>query len=292
MRRDLFWGSFKFLILTLVFGFSNIAFSQDSSGPVLSAFSQDLNAVDITSGGVTLTIQITATDSSAIASVSSTPSLTLSSRSTSITSGYQNFSNWSVTSTNTTLWSPSNISPSGWIDASDASSYNVLGSNYGQQAENNLSSVTDKSGNFNMTIFSGPKRVANSLNGLSTFEFDGNESIRSSDQGQVASNGNHWAIGIFSWDTVNSTKDSFWSFYNSNSNSRTYAISSNENNNSWSGEIDYDGNNSIVSGTAKNNFTVNIGRNTYTIISVVFNKTGNQIFGRLNGTSRTSVHSY
>jgi gliding motility-associated-like protein len=292
MRRDLFWGSFKFLILTLVFGFSNIAFSQDSSGPVLSAFSQDLNAVDITSGGVTLTIQITVTDSSAIASVSSTPSLTLSSGNISITSGYQNFSNWSVTSTNTTLWSPSNISPSGWIDASDASSYNVLGSNYGQQAENNLSSVTDKSGNFNMTIFSGPKRVANSLNGLSTFEFDGNESIRSSDQGQVASNGNHWAIGIFSWDTVNSTKDSFWSFYNSNSNSRTYAISSNENNNSWSGEIDYDGNNSIVSGTAKNNFTVNIGRNTYTIISVVFNKTGNQIFGRLNGTSRTSVHSY
>ena len=57
----------------------NSIFSQDSSGPVLSAFSQDLNTVDITSGGVTLTIQITVTDSSTIASVSSTPSLTLSS---------------------------------------------------------------------------------------------------------------------------------------------------------------------------------------------------------------------
>ena len=101
--------------------------------------------------GVTLTIQITATDSSAIASVSSTPSLTLSSGSTSITSGYQNFSNWSVTSTNTTLWSPSNISPSGWIDASDTSSYNLSGSN--------LSSISDKSGNFNMTIDGTPKEV-------------------------------------------------------------------------------------------------------------------------------------
>ena len=87
--------------------------AQDSSGPVLSAFSQSANSVDITSGGVTLTIQITATDSSNIASISSTPSLTLSSGSTSITSGYQNFTNWSETSANSSLWSPSNISPSG-----------------------------------------------------------------------------------------------------------------------------------------------------------------------------------
>tara|TARA_A100001015_G_C14707351_1_gene600666 strand:+ start:220 stop:636 length:417 start_codon:yes stop_codon:yes gene_type:complete len=100
MCRDLFSGSFKFLILTLVFGFPYIVFSQDSSGPVLSAFSQNLNTVDITSGGVTLTIQITVTDSSNIASISSTPSLTLSSGSTSITSGYQNFTNWSETSAN------------------------------------------------------------------------------------------------------------------------------------------------------------------------------------------------
>ena len=237
--------------------------------------------------GVTLTIQITATDSSAIASVSSTPSLTLSSGSTSITSGYQNFSNWSVTSTNTTLWSPSNISPSGWIDASDTSSYNLSGSN--------LSSISDKSGNFNMTIDGTPQRSqvsVNYLNGLPTFYFDGSESLISSDQDQVASSGNHWATGVFRWDSVDNSKDSFWSFDNSNSSRRTYAISSSDNN-SWSGEIDYDGNNSIVSGIAKNSFiAASIGRYTYTIISVVFNKTGNQIFGRLNGTTRTSVHSY
>ena len=78
--------------LTFVLLFSTKIFSQDTSGPVLSAFSQDVNTVDLTSGGVTITIQITVTDSSAIASVSSTPSLTLSSGNTSITSGYQNFS--------------------------------------------------------------------------------------------------------------------------------------------------------------------------------------------------------
>ena len=91
----------------------------------------------------------------------------------------------------------------------------------------------------------------NYLNGLPTFYFDGSESLISSDQDQVASSGNHWATGVFRWDSVDNSKDSFWSFDNSNSSRRTYAISSSENNNSWSGEIDYDGNNSIVSGIAK-----------------------------------------
>ena len=61
---------FLFILVTILYFFPTPIFSQDSSGPVLSAFSQDLNAVDITSGGVTLTIQITVTDSSAIANVS------------------------------------------------------------------------------------------------------------------------------------------------------------------------------------------------------------------------------
>ena len=88
------------------------------------------------------------------------------------------------------MWSPSNISPSGWIDASDASSYNL---NSGAD----LSSITDKSGNFSMTIDGTPTRYLNRLNGLSTIYFDGDESLISSDQDQVASNGNHWAIGVF-----------------------------------------------------------------------------------------------
>ena len=225
-------------ILSFLVLFPSTLLSQDTSGPVLSSFTQDINSVDITSGGVTLTIEITVTDASSIANVISNPSLTFASGTASITSGYENFTNWSVISTNSNLWSPSNISPSGWIDASDASSYNLSGSN--------LSSITDKSGNFNMTIDGTPIRYTNSLNGLSTFYFDGNESLKSSDQDQVASSGNHWAIGVFRWDSVDNSKDSFWSFDNTNSDRRTYAISSGSAGSTWPGEIDYDGNNSCL----------------------------------------------
>ena len=37
---------------------------------------------------------------------------------------------------------------------------------------------------------------------------------------------------------------------------------------------------------------MSISSDTWTIVSIVFNKTGNQIFGRLNGTTRTSVDPY
>jgi len=86
---------------------------------------------------------------------------------------------------------------------------------------------------------------------------------------------------------VESNKDSFWSA----DGTRTYAISSG-NGSAWDGEIDYDGSNSISTGLAKNDFTVSISSDTWTIVSIVFNKTGNQIFGRLNGTTRTSVDPY
>ena len=45
-------------------------------------------------------------------------------------------------------------------------------------------------------------------------------------------------------------------------------------------------------GNAKNDFTASINSSTWTIVSIVFNKTGNQIFGRLNGTTRTSIDTY
>jgi hypothetical protein len=93
---------------------------------------------------------------------------------------------------------------------------------------------------------------------------------------------------VFQWHSVNSTKDTFFSA----DGSRTYAVSSSQSNNSWTGEIDYDGSNTIVSGTARNTFTASISQSTWTIVSIVFNKTGNQVFGRLNGTTRTSTHSY
>ena len=125
------------------------------------------------------------------------------------------------------------------------------------------------------------------LNGRNVFDFDGNESLISSNSGPYASSGNHWAIGVFEWHSLSSTKNSFFSA----DGNRTYAVSSGGTS-SWPGEIDYDGNNSIVSGVAKNQFTTSISSNTWAIVSIVFNKTGNQIFGRLNGTTRTSTHSY
>jgi len=177
-------------------------------------------------------------------------------------------------------WSPANdITAALWLDASDTSSYSLSGSN--------LNTVTDKSGNFTVSVDGSPTRISSSLNSLNVWDFDGNESLITN-SGPWASSGNHWAIGVFQWHTTDSTKDSFWSA----DGSKTYAVSSSRNDNNWDGEIDYDGSNSIVSGFAKNDFTVSIGVSDWTIVSIVFNKTGNQIFGRLNGTLRTDVDPY
>ena len=177
-------------------------------------------------------------------------------------------------------WSPANdITAALWLDASDTSSYSLSGSN--------LNTVTDKSGNFTITVDGTPTRNASSLNSLNTWLFNGSESL-TTNSGSWASSGNHWAIGVFQWHSTDSTKDSFWSA----DGSKTYAVSSSRNDNNWDGEIDYDGSNNIVSGVAKNDFTVGIGVSDWTIVSIVFNKTGNQIFGRLNGTLRTDVDPY
>ena len=177
-------------------------------------------------------------------------------------------------------WSPANdITAALWLDASDTTSYSLSGSN--------LNTVTDKSGNFTVSVDGTPTRNASSLNSLNTWLFNGSESL-TTNSGSWASSGNHWAIGVFQWHTTDSTKDSFWSA----DGSKTYAVSSSRNDNNWDGEIDYDGSNNIVSGVAKNDFTVGIGVSDWTIVSIVFNKTGNQIFGRLNGTLRTDVDPY
>ena len=191
---------------------------------------------------------------------------------------YNNEHIW-PTGSASTPWSPSSdITTALWLDASDTTSYTLSGAT--------LNTVTDKAGNFSVTIDSTPTRVSNDLNSLNVWDFDGSESLITN-SGPWASSGNHWAIGVFEWHNVDSTKDSFWSA----DGLRTYAVSAG-NSNSWDGEIDYDGSNTIVSGIAKNDFTVSISSNTWTLISLVFNKTGNQIFGRLNGTLRTSTHSY
>ena len=177
-------------------------------------------------------------------------------------------------------WDPANdITPAYWLDASDTGSYSLSGST--------LNTVTDKAGNFTVSVDGTPTRVSSSLNSLNVWDFDGAESLVTG-SGPYASSGNHWAIGVFQWHAVNSTKDTFFSA----DGTRTYAVSSSQSNNTWTGEIDYDGSNSIVSGTARNTFTASISQSTWTIVSIVFNKTGNQVFGRLNGTTRTSIDPY
>ena len=177
-------------------------------------------------------------------------------------------------------WNPANdITPAYWLDASDTGSYSLSGST--------LNTVTDKAGNFTVSIDGTPTRVSSSLNSLNVWDFNGSESLVTG-SGPYASSGNHWAIGVFQWHAVNSTKDSFFSA----DGTRTYAVSSSQSNNTWTGEIDYDGSNTIVSGTARNTFTASISQSTWTIVSIVFNKTGNQVFGRLNGTTRTSIDPY
>ena len=178
-----------------------------------------------------------------------------------------------------TLWSPaSDITTAMWLDASDTTSYTLSGST--------LNAVTDKAGNFTVSVDGSPTRISSSLNSLNVWDFDGNESL-TTNSGPWASSGNHWAIGVFQWHSTTSTKDSFWSA----DGSKTYAVSSSTIG-TWDGEIDYDDINSISSGLAKNLFTVGINSSTWTIVSTVFNKTGGRIIGRLNGTTRTGVDSY
>ena len=177
-------------------------------------------------------------------------------------------------------WDPSeDITTAYWLDASDTSNYTLSGST--------LNTVTDKAGNFTVTIDGTPTRVSGNLNSLNVWDFDGSESLITG-SGPYTSSGNHWAIGVFQYHATDSTKDSFFSA----DGTRTYAVSSSQSNNTWTGEIDYDGSNSIVTGTAKNDFSTSITINTWVIVSIVFNKTGNQIFGRINGTTATSTDAY
>ena len=174
-------------------------------------------------------------------------------------------------------WIPT---PDAWFDASDTSSYTLSGSN--------LTSVTDKAGNFNMLVDGTPTRVSNGLNNKNVWDFNGNESLISSNSGPYASGGNHWAIGVFQFHTTTSTRDSFWSA----DGGKTYALSSGNSSNNWYGEIDYDGSNSIVNGVAKNVFTQRVNQSQWAIVAVIANKTDNEFYGRLNGGIKTNVDVY
>ena len=192
-----------------------------------------------------------------------------------------------------TAWSPANdITTSFHIDASDTSSYTLSGSD--------LFTVTDKAGNFTISLDGTPTRVTSGLNGLNVWDFNGSESLNTTDEQAVTDgSGNHWAIGVFLADTVNDTKDSFYSFENntvSASAKRDYAVSS-ANSSVFNGELDLDGlvSNRISStiGNAQDFDSPGaVSMDTWVIVGTIFNKTGNQIAVRVDGNSLFTVNDY
>ena len=136
-----------------------------------------------------------------------------------------------------TGWSPGiDISTAVWFDASDTSSYSTSGTD--------VTAVTDK-GDAGATItVGGTPNVFATLNSLPVFTFDAgdNEDFTTNEVHQ-ASSGNHWAIGVWQWSSVNDTKDSFWSTENNTvnavTNKRDYAVSAADTSN-FNGELDLD----------------------------------------------------
>jgi hypothetical protein len=178
------------------------------------------------------------------------------------------------------------------IDAADTSSYSLSGSN--------VSSITDKAGNFSITVNGTPTRVSSALNSLNVWDFSGSsEDFTTSDEQNVTDgSGNHWAIGVFLADTVDDTQDSFYSFENntvSSGSKKDYAVSAG-NSSAFNGELDLDGlSSNRISSTIGNlqAFDSAVTLDAFHIVGTIFNKTGNQISTRVDGADAfTPVNDY
>jgi len=189
-------------------------------------------------------------------------------------------------------WNPAtDITTAFWIDASDTSSYTI--------SANVLTSVTDKSGNFSITIGGNPQRLTAALNGLNVWDFNGNYDLTTAGEGPVTDgSGNHWAIGVFLADTVNDTQDSFYSFTNNTvaaTSKRGYAVSAG-NASAFDGELDLDSLSSNRISTTignKQDFDSAVSLDAFHLVGTIFNKTGNQIAARVDGSNAfTPVNDY
>ena len=198
-----------------------------------------------------------------------------------------------VGTTAAAAWDPStDITARFWIDASDTSSYTLSGSN--------VSSINDKSSNFSITVNGTPTRVSSGLNSLNVWDFSGSsEDFTTSDEQAVTDgSGNHWAIGVFLADTVDDTQDSLYSFENntvSSGSKRDYAVSAG-NASAFDGELDLDGlSSNRISSTIGNleAFDSAVSLDAFHIVGTIFNKTGNQISTRVDGSNAfTPVNDY
>jgi len=169
-------------------------------------------------------------------------------------------------------------------------------STYTETSEN-LTSVTDKSGTYTLEVNGNPQTDAVTQNGLNVFEFDGNgDDLQSTTEVAQVSSGNHWAIGVFRFVDVDSNKDSLWSYETNQSPKRDYAVSSGNSSN-FLGELDLDGlsSNRISStiGNVQNWDAKSLTQNQWHIVACFFNKSGNQIGVRVDGTNAfTPVNDY
>ena len=186
-------------------------------------------------------------------------------------------------------WDPStDITSAIWFDASDTGSYTLSGSD--------VTAVTDKAGNATVTV-NGTPNVSNTLDSKAVFAFSGSSEDFTTDEVAQASSGNHWAIGVMQWNTRNDSQDSFWSVENNSGSiatKRDYAISAGTSN--FDGELDLDG---LVTGRISStignaqDFDSGVAQNTWVIMVVIFNKTGNQIALRVDGADAfTPVDDY
>ena len=190
--------------------------------------------------------------------------------------------NWDPTASITTRYH---------IDASDTSTYTL--------SANVLSSVTDKSGNFSITVGGNPTRFTNALNGLNVWDFNGNYDLTTTGEGAVTDgSGNHWAIGVFLADTISDTQDSFYSFTNNTvagTSKRGYAVSAGDAS-AFNGELDLDAlSSNRISSTIGNleAFDSAVSLDAFHIVGTIFNKTGNQISARVDGSNAfTPVNDY
>jgi hypothetical protein len=190
-------------------------------------------------------------------------------------------------------WDPStDITTAFWLDGSDTGSYTTSGST--------VTSVTDKSGNFSSITVNGTPINSTTLNSLNTFTFASGslEDFTTDTEETIASSGNHWAIGVYQWNSINDTQDTFWSTENNTvagTSKRDYAVSAG-NASAFNGELDLDGlASNRISSTIGNlqAFDSGIAQNTWVILGVWFDKTGNQIGARVNGTNAfTPVNDY
>ena len=134
-------------------------------------------------------------------------------------------------------------------------------------------------------------------NSLNVFDFDGSgDYLQSTTYEAQVSSGNHWAIGVFRWENVNSNKDTIWSYETNGSPKRDYAMSSG-NSSAWPGELDLDGLSSnrisTTIGNAEQWDSKSLTQNQYHIVACWFNKSGNQIGVRVDGTNAfTPVNDY